>query len=825
MLTGDAASQWKAMAALMPYNTTQGGAGYYIPSLYQALAQRTGDKARLLRAMTMGSELPGNRGATMTVPDLVALVGPAEAEKSLLAMLKTSTKPIASIQGSRTMALAQRLALANVKTMKIAQWALVSSPKAIRLYEAMSARFGVAKTAAGGYGSETQLASQARYYYMIGLLTEGREAQALKIAKTMGQSMGLGNYDDPALESLVGTPSFTRFLGELVKSDPKSPLWSAYIASATRSQNMPAVIATLNAALAKPKVDEGLAVLKKVIAEPGPARDSEGAVRLMSAIQYTKIGQLLGRPAVVEEGLAAARKSAPDEATMIYMGADSSVVSVLLDLGRSAEAEKMAIAAYVASGEMADQLAMMSDDRANPSLLGLAQLYYRLNRPEDVRALLDKAPDWGVSDLADLAQASPYGYNSGGPSSGFVAAWALAKTGEPVKAEALLYRVLASTPGYDPAYRLLVEMKGIEALPILDRLFTADQFQERPMIWKAVVLKDAGRLEEAETTIRQAIAIDPSDGETRDGHRLYAYSVLADIREARGDAGQAKDYREAVAAIRIAEKADELAGVGLITRALATYEESLRRFSNAYCIQSRLAVQLMQEGRTKEAEEHYRRAYQLMPESFGRVETHCMGCEGVFAGKLAQEIAEETFVALAKETPNKPQVHYLLGYLRESQDRYSEALASYNRAVELDPDYLNAWKELASLSTMVTISPERQNAISAAILRLDPLQKHGHDRNGSMGGDLKELWRLTEKALAAQGTQGTSTIAPLPASAARLEKLRSTREAMMGGRSWSNEDYSGAVASGGAAVARNGVMSILVQLIGNAEQMPGMATE
>ncbi|RYG34527.1 tetratricopeptide repeat protein, partial [bacterium] len=343
------------------------------------------------------------------------------------------------------------------------------------------------------------------------------------------------------------------------------------------------------------------------------------------------------------------------------------------------------------------------------------------------------------------------------------------------------------------------------------------------LIWKAVVLKNEGKLEEAETTIRQAISIDPSDGETHGGHRLYAYSVLADIREARGDAAQAKEYREAVAAIRIAETADEMAAAGLITRALATYEESLHRFSDAYCIQSRLAIQLMSEGRTKEAEEHYRRAYQLMPESFGRVETHCMGCEGVFAGTLAQDIAEETFVRLAKETPNKPQVHYLLGYLRQSQGRFSEALASYNRAVELDPKYLNAWKQLAMLGNEITIPLERQNAIAEAILRLDPLQKHGSSygygggESSSVGGDLKELWRITENALAAQGVQGTESIGPLPASAARMDKTRAAGEAMMGYRSGRGGREQ--VTSGGDAVANNAVISSLVQIIDMTRQM------
>ncbi|RYG40608.1 tetratricopeptide repeat protein, partial [bacterium] len=345
----------------------------------------------------------------------------------------------------------------------------------------------------------------------------------------------------------------------------------------------------------------------------------------------------------------------------------------------------------------------------------------------------------------------------------------------------------------------------------LERLHAADPFEERPTIWKGVVLKNAGRLEEAEAAIRQAISIDPSDGETHDGRRLYAYTVLAEIREARGDNGQAAEYREAVAAIRLAEKADEMQEAGLTNRAIATYEESLRRFSAAYCIQSRLAIQLMEEGRTKEAEEHYRRAYELMPDSFGRVETHCMGCEGVFKGELAQNVAERTFDRLAKETPNKPQVHYLLGYLRESQGRYEEAMASYSRAVELDPDYLNAWIKLSGLSEYLTIVPERQRAIASAILRLDPLQKHGSDDGVLEGAALAEVWKATEAAITAQMPTGPRAIYPLAASAEALEKQKASASEAFSRGAYIRE-VTGPIASGGAALSRVPVVRHLIRL-------------
>src|ERR1043166_8285024 len=112
------------------------------------------------------------------------------------------------------------------------------------------------------------------------------------------------------------------------------------------------------------------------------------------------------------------------------------------------------------------------------------------------------------------------------------------------------------------------------------------------------------------------------------------------------------------------------------------YEHSLNRFADAYCIHARLAVQLSDLGRYQEAEEHYRRAYELMPDSFGRVESHCFGCEGAFEGRKAQSIAEKVFSELAAKRPDKPQIHYLLGYLRKIERRYAEALPEFRKAVQ-----------------------------------------------------------------------------------------------------------------------------------------------
>jgi len=89
-------------------------------------------------------------------------------------------------------------------------------------------------------------------------------------------------------------------------------------------------------------------------------------------------------------------------------------------------------------------------------------------------------------------------------------------------------------------------------------------------------------------------------------------------------------------------------------KALALYEEALGIFADAYCIQSRLALRYESLGDSENALKYYQRAFELMPDSFGRIESHCFGCEGAFGSPVAQGVAERVFTALAEKPDAKP---------------------------------------------------------------------------------------------------------------------------------------------------------------------------
>jgi tetratricopeptide (TPR) repeat protein len=395
-------------------------------------------------------------------------------------------------------------------------------------------------------------------------------------------------------------------------------------------------------------------------------------------LQLASIGTLTAREDLAEEGI----KGATQALTGIHdLGAGAiviqSLVEVLLPRGRNAEAEGI-VANELAKG---DQQAYI----LQPLLGILAVIYDRAGRYNDVMNLMDNAGQWGVMDVSGLAPREILNTPLL-----VVAARALLKTGKTAQARETIRRLIETKPGYDPGYALLLEMGGADVETFLDMLAKRDRFEERPLIWKAKLQLDAGRVEEAEKTARSAIAIDPSDGEEGKGDRMRAYAVLADILDKKGDSEQAKSMRGVVAAIRLSESADDWWRAGLLTRAVKMYEQALGYFADAYCIQSRLVLRYGELGDFAKAEQHYQRAFELMPDSFGRIESHCFGCEGSFSGERAQGIAERVFTRLAENVPEKPQIFYLLGYLRREQGRTVEAAEDFRKAAKLDPDYFNA---------------------------------------------------------------------------------------------------------------------------------------
>jgi tetratricopeptide (TPR) repeat protein len=813
------------------------------------------------------------------IPDLVSLVGPEKAEAFLRRALVKSKGQLEIDAATATDKLAQKLALELVKDLKTPQWSLVNSLDAADLYEAMEKRFAPTDTNAVPVAMPglpvMQLPAQtpndyekqtARIYYLLGLVAHGRTADAVQVAKQFEKENNAYFPDEVIREMERGgfISQLNGFFHDLLQQNPELPFWEEYVQLAAHADQTAEMVNLVKATLAKPElsksqrlqlrqllyaallandeVEAGVAELRRLIqtnAQPVMLQmNYEREDRGQLALKLAQIGHLLNHLEWQEEGVAAAKEAGQKPELPDYSSwGNSTAISLakfLEDIHRGPEAES--VLAVALSNAVAQKQSQPSFDfsERNPSagliLAALARLYHDAGRDADVIQLFDQAPYWGAKDLAglnvrqiDLEELIPsFSYKHTTVPVGFYLASALAKTGRPAEARKLLDALFAQSPGCDRLYELLLSLDDAQVPSELDALFARDQFEERPLIWKAHWLRTHQRLEEAEQAARKAISIDPTDGEEGPGDRLRAYAELAEIRAARGDTNEAATLRGAVGAVHEAELADQFNSAGLLKQALAMYQDSLTKFADAYCIHARLAILLSDLGQHEAAEEHYRRAYELMPDSFGRVESYCFGCQRAFDGERAQSIAETVFTRLVKETPNKPQVHYMLGYLRDEEGRYQEALASYRVAVRLDPDYLNAWVKIESINEHIFQSAAERDAVVFNLLRLDPQGQHASP-SFELVSDLAALWNNVAAANAKLPAKPESLYL-LSASKAEMEK----QEVQTGNQGWRERmEYirsfqeSAQAMTPGKAVAQNGFIQTAQRLLGR-EAASGM---
>lgn len=794
-LIADPAGQRKALEAIAGVkdnNFAMLTEGLDIDSLEDALANQSDDpasvaaafKAKIAREKKEIAEAAQNgrasNGTDFAVPDLVTLLGEKEAAPLLGEAILLPNVRLA-INGAETKRLAAKLALDQVPNLKSPHWELACSLDAAPLYEALEKRFPDAATRpdAGDFVN-------AGRYFFLHLVVNGQTDRAVEMAGSLNADATSSWMPLDALESAGYTRQVYDFLHGLLAKHPELPFWDDYITLAAKTgetgQMLDLIRSVANspklsesersyahrsfylALLAADQIDEGVAELRKVTSVGDQAEN----MQVEKEVALARIGQLLGRQDLLDEGVAAAKKhllGGPPAELNESSEPVTSLAELLTQAGRGPEAEKVLAQA-------------VSQARAKtPYLAALVRLYYHANRPADILAVLEKFPGWNAPDLTNILTEDTEGFSIAEYSThaagdnltvGYMAAWALAKSGEKERALSVDNAVLDQDGSFDPGYELLTNLSGTDAIPRLDLLARRDRFETRPLIWKAQLQLDAGQLDAAEKTIRAAIVIDPSDGEQGPGRRMRAYSVLADVLDKKGDEEHARIYRGAVTAIRMSERADRFYEAGLLSRAVKMYEEALTHFADAYCIQSRLALRLSELGDNAGAEEHYRRAYELMPESFGRVESHCFGCERAFEGVNPQRIAEQVFTQLAAKTPDKPQVHYLLGYLRMEQERYAEALPEFREAVKLDPDYLNAWKKIGEVGQQMHLPTKLRNEVVLNEVRLDPLQRHAQPQAEDVT-DLAGLWNAVAAAKDLDPPR-PSPLMPLDASAAELKK-------------------------------------------------------
>lgn len=337
---------------------------------------------------------------------------------------------------------------------------------------------------------------------------------------------------------------------------------------------------------------------------------------------------------------------------------------------------------------------------------------------------------------------------------------ALMAAGRTDEAWAVMQRLVVMNLRKDPLYEQARKIAPEKFEGFLDELMEFDPFEERPLIWKAEVALAKGDVEGAKQWAEKAIALDPSDGDQGKDSRMKVYEVLSRVMAQSGNDEKAEFFREVMISIRKGEQADDYLYAGLIREATELYQEALGHFSDAYCLQSRLALTLARNGEFAKAVPHFEKAFELMPVSFGPRESHCFGCEGLFSDKRVRPIAQRILSEFMEKHPDNPRAPYLLGLVLDEMGEEREAAKAFRKALELDPRYFNAASRLFQLLGEEPELHAEREALLASMLKIAPYPELG--RYYEMRTDLRQAWLDADKVRDSPVTLADWALKPAP---------------------------------------------------------------
>lgn len=760
----------------------------FLPQIEMSIARKTEDYQQLLLVAAVAAESPQSNADSVEIPDVINLLGPDEGRIWLTRILTTARRSISVPVGHETLRVAREIAIQQIDKLQVAHWGLVTDFSSGSIFEAFQTKF----PSGGSYSDLYGVKQDAQIYYLLSLVGAGRTDDAAR------QLRALANQHEfvltgEMLEDLQAagySEQVQAFLQELLKQHHELKVWEPYfklsarVGKAEQSANFvkelmsagtydSAAIVDLKARyaealLALDDVEPALQILNETITTATSETQSDLGVKM------ARLGFLMDRRDLADSGIDAVRvaieESRGQENAYWREAALKSYIKLARDLKRFELAETLLRDEFLYLKDYLHKYADLAGTAPEvyfpvslrPLAVEVAGVYADAGRWADVIRWIDGFPYWGVEDAAQIIALT----DSKEDALGLHLSAALVESGRNDEAKRVLNALLHEVPADDRIFELYSRVNGLSATAEYDRIFAADPYEERPMIWKASLLLANGDAAAAKEAIETAIAVDPSDGEQGPDNRMRAYAVYAEVLEATNDRAKAHLMKGAVSAIRLAEEADKYYDAGLYNRAIRTYEQSAVKFDGAYCVQSRLAIQLTERGRFDDAKPHYQRAYALMPDSFGRVESHCFRCENAFKDVRAQKIADKVFGDMLANGDAKATAQYMMGYLRKEQGRYAEALSFFRAAVAADPLYLNAWKQIGELAEKIHIGSWEANNAALKLRELDPLRRHSTVDYEHVT-DLAALWRLSDSAYTRFKADRTGAY-PLRASAAAL---------------------------------------------------------
>jgi predicted O-linked N-acetylglucosamine transferase (SPINDLY family) len=250
----------------------------------------------------------------------------------------------------------------------------------------------------------------------------------------------------------------------------------------------------------------------------------------------------------------------------------------------------------------------------------------------------------------------------------------------------------------------------------------------------AIQHHQAGRLQAAEQTYRQILAVDPN--------QVDAIHLLGLIAHQVGKHGIAVEYiRRAIAlkgdtaafhnnlgnALKCQRKLDE---------AIKSYRRALElnpKYAEAY---NNLGAALNDQEKLDEAVACYRRALELKP-NYAEARYNlgnALTCQGNLDGALA------CYREALQLNPDFAEDHNNMGNVLKDQGKLDEAVASYRRALELKPDHADTHINLG----IVLKDRRKLDEAAACFRRALELKPDRAEAHNNLGNVLKAQWKLDE---------------------------------------------------------------------------------
>ena len=695
------------------------------------------------------------------LPDLVKLFGRVRAEAILQKLLEESNHSIGNFNGLETQALARTLELSNISKLKSAQWGQVRGMIDFPLVEAMFARFGEVVLKNNQTGG-------ADFIYALGLADKGEVDHAIQILEQVNSWNGgpttlVGpGWDESKLFEVISV---------LLNRKPIEPLWQLYEDLGRNLGQLDVVVKRLGQLLSlsdltpeqrrtylarKADLDLALGQTKSAIAE------YEECIQLKSNDVADKL--LKVADAVQDrEALDFVAKSAKSMGTE---GGRLPLFDVYLDQDRISEAQR---AVLLAAQDVHNvNLSAQGQGRllnAFPEAgVKLAELYYRENQPTEILTLLREYPSWGAKDLRGVIDSRGSFYSGRRQPSqtlGFYAAWAFSKTGKTPLAIQILHEILSSHPANDTSYKLLNELEGLEAIRFYEKQIVSNPSEPRPLIWKAELLRQMGKLAEAERCVRAAIAMDPNAETSSRGHRQLAFDVLSRIVDLRGNNEDSKPYRAVFEAARYTEQGDQDQEVGLHSAAIEQYRLALTINPKDCVAQLQLIYSLEQIGRKKEAEVARQKLIELIPVSQGTRN----GIDIFDWHNPPKESERSAIEKLERTHPRNSGILLIVGQFYEQIGDLRSAVSNFEAAVKISPNIVRGWQAIANLASK---GGATRAQLREAVLKLIELEGHGWYGYYSAKApyafsDKTSLWYAYQKSASAISPKPASPLFPLEA--------------------------------------------------------------